>query len=427
MKDIIEKHYLLNRTPVNSDTDILINYLKKELPGSAVHEFPSGRKCLTWIVPKAWKVNQAYLSRTNGERIIDFKDNPLHLWVHSLPFNGEISLGELKKHLFFDQKHPDWIPFHHRNGYNYFSQEWGFSITYNQYMKILDLNEDNFYVLIDASLDNKGSMKILDKNIVGKKKDTILFAAHTCHPGIVTDGLSCVSVLIELFKRLNKKNMKYSYRLILGPEYFAAACMLSSLTQKEINSIKGGIFLDMIGNNKPFGFQTSFQGNSMLDTVVKNVFQHHVNPHIAKPYRKLWGNDEMFYNGPGFNIPTLGIGCDRHDAYHFSADNLDSLNYKQLEECLSILETIIDVLETNFIPVRKYRGPLYLSKYNLYIDPKKDQNGYDAIEYIQILMDGKKSCLDIANELGIDYFFVYNFCKKLIEKKLVSFKDFYLK
>jgi len=421
MKDIIEKHYLLNRTAVNPDTDILVNYIKeKELPKSKIREYQSGMECFTWMIPKAWKVKEAHLSRSDGKKIVDFKNNPLHLWTHSIPFKGEVSLDELKKHLHFDPKHPDWIPYHYRNGYNYYAQNWGFSMSYNQYLKLLELKEDKFRVLIDTTLDNNGTMKVLDYHLKGNKSDTIFFAAHTCHPGIVTDGLSCVAVLVELFKKLEKKSLNCSYRLILGPEYFAAVGLLSGLSEEEIKTLKGGIFLDMIGNNKPFGYQTSFQRNSTTDIAVKNVFQHHVKDHVSKPYRKLWGNDEMIYNGPGFHIPTVGIGCDRHEEYHFDADNLDMLNYSQLEECLKILEKIIEVFETNYVPVRKYKGPVYLSRYNLYIDPKIDQAGYDAIEYIQIMMDGKKSCLDIANELNVDYFFVHNFCEKLAQNGLIE-------
>jgi len=424
MKDIIEKHYLLNRTVVNTDTDILINYIKeRELPNSKIREYQSGMECLTWIIPKAWKVREAYLSRLNGEKIIDYKNNPLHLWTHSIPFKGEISLEELKKHLYFDPKHPDWVPYHYRNGYNYYACNWGFSMIYNQYLKMLELKENRFYVFIDTDLNNDGTMKVVDYHIEGRKPDTIFFAAHTCHPGIVTDGLSCVAVLVELFKKLEKKSLNYSYRLFLGPEYFAAAGLLSSLGEEEIKRLKGGVFLDMVGNNKPFGYQTSFQGNSQLDTVVKNVFRHHVKPHVVRTYRKLWGNDEMLYNGPGFHIPTVGIGCDRHEEYHFDADNLENLNYGQLNECLTILEKIINVFETNYIPVRKYKGPLYLSRYDLYIDPKIDQAGYDAIEYIQILMDGKSSCLDIADRLGLDYFFVHSFCEKLFQKELIEKRE----
>ena len=128
----------------------------------------------------------------------------------------------------------------------------------------------------------------------------------------------------------------------------------------------------------------------------------------------------MFYNGPGFDIPTLGIGGGHHSYYHFDRDDFDMLNLNQLEMSLEILLKIIEVLETDFVPVRKFRGPLYLSRYGLYIDPKLDRKGYDNLEQIQMLMDGNRSCFDISHELDVDFFFVRRFCEQVYEKQLIE-------
>ena len=85
-----------------------------------------------------------------------------------------------------------------------------------------------------------------------------------------------------------------------------------------------------------------------------------------------------------------------------------------------ILKRIISVFETDYIPVPKYKGPLYLSRYGLYVDPKVDPKGYHQIEYIQILMDGNRSCFDIAHSIGADFFFVRNFCDRLSQYSLLE-------
>ena len=86
---------------------------------------------------------------------------------------------------------------------------------------------------------------------------------------------------------------------------------------------------------------------------------------------------------------------------------------------------MIDVFEKDAVPLLKYKGPLYLSRYNVYIDPKINRKAYDSIEAMQILADGKKSCLNIACELDIDFFFVYDFFRKLEEKDLAELKEYY--
>ncbi len=422
MYALIQNFYRLNRTAVNEDTDSLVEAICRLLD-CRVLEVPSGAECLTWLIPKHWKVREGYLARLDGTRIVDYHTNPLHLWTHSVSFHGEINRQDLEPHLYFDPQKPDWVPYHYRNGYRYDVEEWGFSLSYKDYKQLTD---SRYKVYIDTDLDNLGTMKIVDCWLKGEYAETIFIAAHTCHPAMVTDGLSCVAVAVELFKVLkHTASRRYSYRLILGPEYFAAAAFLATVPESEIRLMRCGIFLDMLGNNQPLGFQSSFQGDSRLDKIVYNVINHRVENHIKRPYRKLWGNDEMFYNGPGFMIPTVGIGGGAHPEYHFDRDNLEMVNPYQLESSLSLLLKVVEVLETDFVPVRRFRGPLYLSRFGLYIDPKLDRKGYENLESIQILMDGSRSCFDISYELDVDFFFVRSFCesvqeKGLLEKKVVN-------
>ena len=76
MQKLVEKHWMLNRTAVNPDTDKLVNYIKKQL-GAHVLEAKSGEECLTWHVPKRWWVRKGQLRGKDGTIIADFKRNPL--------------------------------------------------------------------------------------------------------------------------------------------------------------------------------------------------------------------------------------------------------------------------------------------------------------------------------------------------------------
>ena len=96
----IKDHYMLNRTAVSEDTDKLVYDIQKDLK-CKILEIPSGTECLTWVIPKFWKVNEAYLSQLDGTPLIDFADNPLHLWTNSVSFNGKIGRDELESHLYY--------------------------------------------------------------------------------------------------------------------------------------------------------------------------------------------------------------------------------------------------------------------------------------------------------------------------------------
>ena len=55
MLSLVEKHWRLNRTAVNPDTDRLVEYLRKQLNADVV-EADSGEGCLTWRIPQRWQV-----------------------------------------------------------------------------------------------------------------------------------------------------------------------------------------------------------------------------------------------------------------------------------------------------------------------------------------------------------------------------------
>jgi aminopeptidase-like protein len=239
----------------------------------------------------------------------------------------------------------------------------------------------------------------------------------------VNDGIACIALLMECFRYLqNQPHRKYTYRLILGPEYYAAAAVLQHGTQ--IEHIHYGIFLDMLANSHPLSFSRSFDGNSYIDKIARNVLQQHEPDYVEAPYRGLYGNDEMFYDGPDYKIPTLGLCRYPFQFYHTELDDLEHCDFEKLEQSLNLLLEIIDVFETDCIPSRAYKGPLYLSKYNLYIDPKINPQGYTHLQEAQILMDGTRSCLEIAQQLGIDYSFVRAFAAELCKHKLAVVRPY---
>jgi len=318
-------------------------------------------------------------------------------------------------HIKTDQTRPECIVYDYISQYQHGEKNnWGFSIPYNL---LQELNDDNYFVNIKTEF-NSGKMEIVDWVLPGETSDTIFFAAHTCHPEQVNDGIACIAVIVELFRWLQKKeSRRYTYRAIFGPEYFAAAGFLQMA--KNINSLKYGFFLDMLGNGKPIVFSHSFIGNSYVDLVIENVLKYDYNcEYFQWPYRGMWGNDEMFYDGPDFKIPTVCIGRDAFDTYHTDKDNLENCNFKQLEESLSVLKKIVDAIETDLLPKRLYKGPLYLSRYNL--NSQKNASINRMLQKIQIMIDGELTCMEIATKLDIDFKLVKSFVNELLSKGLIS-------
>jgi aminopeptidase-like protein len=422
MMELVYRHTPLNRTAVNADTDKLVETIRQRLD-CTVRTYPAAEEVLTWQVPRHWQVRDARLVHEDGTVIAEYAETPLRVWTHSVPFQGILTKEELEPHLHYDPKRPEQIPYHYINGYRYIEQpsEWGFCLSFNEYK---DMPAGRYHVVIDADLDHDGTMKVVDLYLEGEREETIFFAAHTCHPGQAADGLTDVAVLVALFERLKRQEKRrYSYRLILGPEYFAAAGLLSDISQREINNLIGGVYADFIGNRQPFALSVSRQGDALIDRTLLKVMKHKLSEYSVVGHRALACNDEMFYNGPGFDIPTVYFGGLVYPQYHSEQDDADFVDYDQMLEALELLEKAVEVLETDFVPIRKFRGPLYLSRFGLYVTPQEDKYRHDVQERTQIMMDGRRSCLDIAYELDADFFAVRDFCIELEQHDLIERSD----
>jgi aminopeptidase-like protein len=213
---------------------------------------------------------------------------------------------------------------------------------------------------------------------------------------------------------------RYSYRFLFGPEYFGAAAYLAKAAREDIAAIRYGVYCDMLSVHEPFGWQSTFRGGTMIDLVLENVVKTHCATSIQRPYRQLWGNDEMFFNGPGINIPMAGVGRGMCREYHYDCDNPSAVDGYHLVESLWILERVIEVFETNRIPVRKFTGPVCLNRHGLYFDATEQPELYRAMEAIQILMDGQRSILDLAHATGTDFFFLRDLLRRFEERGLIE-------
>ena len=407
---------MLNRAKVCDDITFFTQEINRLVDGTLL-TVSSGEGCLNWTIPKKWTVNQAWIKNSKGENIMDAESHPLQLMAYSNSFQGVLTKKELLKHVKADEKRPDCLIYNHRQQYKFNNYpNWGFSLPHK---KILELDDSQKYqVHIDCDFSD-GEMLVCQKKLVGKSNKTIFFAAHTCHPGMVNDGIAGIAILIELYRELSvRRELKYSYNFIFGPEYYAGATVLEKDADAEF--LKSGFFLDMMGHGKEMGFSRSFQGNTYIDFVTESVMKKTLSYHFSKDYRKLWGNDEIFYDGPDFRIPTIGLGRDRWEHYHTDKDDLENCDLDQLVESFDLLTQIVDFLENDYIPVRTYKGPLYLDRYGITFDSQGDPEGYSNIQKIQIMADGTMSISEISRALDIDYFFVFDFFETLFKNDLIS-------
>ena len=101
-------------------------------------------------MPYEWNINDAFIMDEKGEKVVNFKENNLHVVGYSIPVNIKLPLSKLKKNLHSLPNQPDAIPY----VTSYYEKNWGFCLTYE---KLLSLKDGDYHVLIDSTLE-KGSL-----------------------------------------------------------------------------------------------------------------------------------------------------------------------------------------------------------------------------------------------------------------------------
>lgn len=410
MFKLVEDLYYSRRDLVSDGYDKALQYIGKRIP-LKIHEVSSGTECWTWIIPEKWIVEEAYIE-AKGKRFLDLKDNPLHIISYSLPIDKVVSKDELMRHLHTNEKRPNAIPFE----FKYYERDWGFCIQHN---RLKDFVYEQYHVVIKSKFE-KGSLKIGELLISGETNDTIVLVAHLCHPGMVNDDLTGVAVLEEVAEILLKKGKTHhTYRVLFLPETIGSIAYLSQ-NETIIPTLKYGIFFEMLGNANRHALQHSRGGNSKIDKAARIVFKDVLSTFAEGGFREIISNDEMVFNGPGVDVPMISISRWPYPEYHTSDDNLSIITPERLEESKKLILKIIDVMEKDYIPLRKFKGPPFLSRYSLWVDWRNDPKLNSLQEKIFMRFEGNSSIIDIADELELSFEAVYDLVNKFVDAGLVD-------
>ncbi|HEY0090027.1 MAG TPA: DUF4910 domain-containing protein, partial [Candidatus Lokiarchaeia archaeon] len=187
-----------------------------------------------------------------------------------------------------------------------------------------------------------------------------------------------------------------------------------------IHKMKYGIFLEMLGNNNIHALQLTRQGNTRLDRIARYVMKRKLSTFREGAFRKIVGNDEMVFNGPGVNIPMISISRSPYPEYHTSDDTMGIISEEKLTESKELILEIIDIIDKDYTPFRQFKGPIFLSGYGLWIDWRKNRKLNSNIEQIMLNLEGDKSIFDISEMLDMEFKDVLDYVNKFVYKKLVK-------
>jgi aminopeptidase-like protein len=398
----------LNTVGTSQTIQRLIQDFKKN---SRIYRFRSGKKVADWVVPKRWNVTKAYVETLDGQRLIDWEKNNLHLVSYSIGINKIISKKELFENLHFDPSNPGSIPYRT----SYYARKWGFCIAANDLKRFVD---DSYHVVIDSNFTNH-PMEIGELYFKGRSNKEVVFSTYVCHPSMANNELSGPVVLHSIAKYLSSLNTFYSYRILFLPETIGAIALLTRNLRSLRKRVLAGFVVTCVGDSKEWSFIESRSGITLADKIGKRVLnQSKIN---FKEYTFLdRGSDERQYCSPGVDLPFASITRSKYGTYpeyHSSADDLDLISPEGLESSIELYIKIIEEFENNSIYKSDFIGEPMYSKYLL-----RNSTGAGSlsdsdrnVSNIVALSDGSSDITEIANRLNLSKEYLEDQINKLVK------------
>lgn len=384
-------------------------------------ETPSGTQVFDWTVPKEWRIREAYIEDEAGNRIIDFKNNNLHVMGYATPVDRWVELDELKKYIYTQEDQPDVIPY----VTSYYKERYGFCMS--EYQKNA-LQPGRYHMVINSELFN-GSLSYGEIVLPGKCDKEVFFSTYICHPSMANNECSGPALSAELVKYVYAlKNRKYTYRFIYIPETIGSITYLSR--EGHMGYLKehmiAGFNLSCVGDDRIYSMVESRYADTLADKVLKNVLK---NNKKAEKNHKIYsflerGSDERQYNAPGVDLPVVCF-CrskfGKYPEYHTSADNMGMVSPSGFQGSYDVMTQVINALEHN----ERYKVSVFcepqLGRRGLY--PTVSQKGnYDIVKAMTDFIayaDGKNDLIDISDMIHQPIETIIPIVEKLIEKRLI--------
>ena len=418
--NLATKLWPINRSITGEGVRETLNIISELLPSLKIYSVPSKTKVFDWVVPKEWFVREAYIITPEGNKICDFSKNNLHLIGYSIPFQGKISFEELKKHLYTLPEQPSAIPY----VTSYYEERWGFCLSQEQYNT---LSNGTYEVVIDSNLFD-GELNYGELIIKGKSDKEIFLSTYICHPSMANNELSGPTVVTYLSKWLDEIEMpEYSYRIVFIPETIGSITYISRNYKDMKNKIIAGFNISCVGDNRAYSYIPSRNGNTLSDKIAKHVLKWTDKNFIKYSWLDR-GSDERQYCSPGIDLPVASIlrtKYGKYPEYHTSLDNLKNVVTPEgLNGGYWAIRRAIEAIEKN----KKFKVTVMcepkMDKRNLYptISKKESNKNIKLMMNFISLCDGATYLIDIAENLNVPIWDLYDIIDKLNEFKLINIK-----
>lgn len=389
----------INRSISGQGLRRTLHILQELLPDLRLIEVPSGSRVLDWIVPDEWEIHEAWIEGPDGERIVDFADNNLHVVGYSEAVDREMELDELQPYLHSLPEQPDAVPY----VTSYYNRTWGFCLTESQR---LALRKGLYRAFIDAHLF-EGSITLGELIIPGESREEVLLSTYCCHPSMANNELSGPSLtayLADWIRSLPER--RYTYRILFVPEMIGSIAYLHDhLEEMRLNTV-AGFNITCVGDERAWSFLPSRNGDTLADRVARHVLTHATDGFDEYDWCNR-GSDESNYCAPGIDLPVASVMRSRYGEYpeyHTSLDDLERVvTPRGLAESFAVYRAMIELLESDCRPLTRVLGEPQLGRRGLYPAISKKGSTRDVRLMLDLISwsDGDHTVLQIADRCRV--------------------------
>lgn len=455
--DIVTKYHGYNRVSNSDGFAASVRDLASDFQ-IEVQEYPAGESIWHWRVPRRWQVDQARLTDPSGRTVVDFADSPLHLWAFSPPFSGEMDRDELiGDHLLSNPDLPQATPFHFRQMFRHWEQNWGFSLPHQ---RLAALEPGRYGVDIQTRFTDD-PMLTFTYTAPGRSRETILLVGHWCHPAIAEDGLSGCSVGLKAIDALREQDHHYTYTFLGIPEVIGGVAFLDR-NIVGIDRFKACLGLNFLGRDDYFVLFKSRGERSKLDRALEAVLARSGDRFVTQPFKHTslknlipgdfknslfgrGGGDEAPFEAPGIAIPTTSlIRRTPFAEYHTDLDTPDFIDQANLRQATEVILEAVSIIESDRRPVRKFIGLPCLSApdVDLFFNAPRDSNMastaarqdsdrsgqpagegrtlHDISTHLVYNLEGDQTVFQLADKFGVEFGFMSDYLDKWRQRGLID-------
>lgn len=416
---------------VRQSIDILQEYIERDGMSFNIIEIPSGTEVFDWTIPKEWVIREAYIEDESGNRIIDMRNNNLHVLGYSLSVDKWVTIEELGDIVFTEPDQPDVIPY----VTSYYKDRYGFCMCHREWEELLVRDNEKFHIYIDSELFD-GSLTYAECLIQGSTDDEILISSYICHPSMANNECSGPATLCAIMRFVNSiPKRRFTYRFVLNPETIGSIAYISNNLDVLKKNVIAGVVLSCVGDDRGYSIIHSRYGNTLADkslmAILKSIgdgwldYKKIEKAHMFDEYSYLKrGSDERQYNAPGVDLPVVGFCRTKYGMYpeyHTSADDMGFVSPSGFQGSYEVLCKWISCLEENkYYKVNVLCEP-QLGKRGLY--PTVSKKGiYDDVQIMMDFLayaDGNNDIFDISEIIGTSPCTLIPIIHKMIEAGVI--------